>query len=84
MVVGGNPLPVYPLPGHWLCEKDGLVHGLIQKIQVITRVSRGRGGVRGSGSERALRTDGDVRPGWGAILSESRFEVAQIRGDSLF
>ena len=25
-----------------------------------------------------------VRPGWGTILSESRFEVAQIRGDSLF
>ncbi len=36
------------------------------------------------GSERALRTDGYVRPGWGTILSESRFEVAQIRGDSLF
>ena len=25
-----------------------------------------------------------MRPGWGTILSESRFEVAQIRGDSLF
>ena len=36
------------------------------------------------GSERALRTDGYVRPGWGTILSESHFEVAQIRGDSLF
>ena len=37
-----------------------------------------------SGSERGLRGDGDVRPGWGADFPESHFRVAEIRGDSLF
>ena len=37
-----------------------------------------------SGSQRGLRGDGDVRPGWGADFPESHFRVAEIRGDSLF